>query len=61
MGFILQQLRQFTGIEWFLFTVGILVFCALVYAAFAIVDADQMSDEERKKIGLGPRGQGKGW
>lgn len=29
------------------------------YAIYLLVDAGQMSDKERKELGLGPKGQGR--
>lgn len=31
----------------------------LGYAIYLLVDAGQMSDKERKELGLGPKGQGR--
>jgi len=31
----------------------------LIYATYLVVDAGQMSDEERSELGLGPKGQGR--
>ncbi len=40
---------------------GILLCVAalLIYATYLVVDAGQMSDEERSELGLGPKGQGR--
>lgn len=31
----------------------------LIYAIYLVVDAGQKSDEDREKLGLGPKGQGR--
>ncbi|HKM06368.1 MAG TPA: hypothetical protein VJ869_05205 [Sphaerochaeta sp.] len=40
---------------------GILLCVAalLIYVIYLVVDAGQMSDEERSELGLGPKGQGR--
>ncbi len=41
--------------------IGIMA-CAVAvlgYATYLVVDAQQMSDEEREELGLGPKGQGR--
>jgi len=39
--------------------IGILIFLLVGYCIYLVVDAEQMNDEEREKLGLGPRGQGR--
>ena len=39
--------------------IGILIFLLVAYCIYLVVDAGQMNDEEREKMGLGPKGQNK--
>jgi len=45
---------EYLGIGFMLATVAL-----LGYAIYLVVDAGQMTDEERAKQGLGPKGQGR--
>jgi len=45
---------EYLGIGLMLSTVAL-----LSYAIYLVVDAGQMSDEERSDLGLGPKGQGR--
>lgn len=39
--------------------VAVFVLICSIYCLAAVVEAQSISDEERKKLGLGPKGQGR--
>lgn len=45
--------------EVIVFILSIVAFASIVGALSLLLEAQQMSDEERKDLGLGPKGQGR--
>lgn len=45
--------------EFLAFIISFIAFVAACAALYLVVDAQQMNDEERKELGLGPKGQGR--
>ena len=56
-------LREFGSMPWYeiLFVIaGIIACIGMFYGIWLLLKADELSDEQREKLGLGPLGQGRG-
>ena len=57
---IILGLEELTVFEWIFVIAGIIACIGMCYGIWLLLKADELSDEQREKLGLGPLGQGRG-
>lgn len=57
---IFLEFGLLTVFEWIFVIAGIISCIGMFYGIWLLLKADELSDKEREKLGLGPLGQGRG-